>query len=190
MGVGEKGREGARRVACLAARLSPLPHRPRSTPGSWRSATPRRVSGRACRNPTRAPRPVDARCRRLVSCRPMRQLTLFSSPAQLISSPSSLAPRPPAHPTGGYPDFPDADDGGSRAILNPPPPTLSSILEDAAGGDGKGKGKDAKVRARARLPVRACALLVRMSACVRVRARVHKDPVDPSSSNSRTSLLD
>ena len=49
--------------------------------------------------------------------------------------------------TGEYPDFPDPDDGGSRAILNPPPPSLASLLEDAAG-DGKGKGKDGKVRGR------------------------------------------
>ncbi|KAG2497810.1 hypothetical protein HYH03_004081 [Edaphochlamys debaryana] len=44
--------------------------------------------------------------------------------------------------TGEYPDFPEADDGGSRVILNPPPPTLASLLEDVVG-DGK-KGKDGK----------------------------------------------
>jgi hypothetical protein len=55
---------------------------------------------------------------------------------------------------GEYPDFPDKDDGGSKVILNPPLPTIASLLEDSAG-DGKGgkgdKGKggdkkDAKVR--------------------------------------------
>lgn len=45
--------------------------------------------------------------------------------------------------TGEYPDFPEKDDGGSRVILNPPPPSLASLLDDGA--DGKGK-KDAKVR--------------------------------------------
>ena len=54
---------------------------------------------------------------------------------------------------GEYPDFPDKDDGGSKVILNPPLPTIASLLEDGAG-DGKGgkgdKGKggdkkDAKV---------------------------------------------
>eukprot|EP00798_Chlamydomonas_sp_ICE-L_P010681 gene10681-12371_t len=51
--------------------------------------------------------------------------------------------------TGDYPDFPDKDDGGSKVILNPPPPTISSILDDGA--DPKAKGgkkpepkKDAK----------------------------------------------
>lgn len=43
--------------------------------------------------------------------------------------------------TGEYPDFPEKDDGGSRVILNPPPPTLASLLDDGA--DGKGK-KEAK----------------------------------------------
>lgn len=53
--------------------------------------------------------------------------------------------------TGEYPDFPDADDGGSKLILNPPPPPLDSLLEEedpkAKGKDGKGKAdpkKDAK----------------------------------------------
>mmetsp|Transcript_33907 Transcript_33907/g.75181 ORF Transcript_33907/g.75181 Transcript_33907/m.75181 type:complete len:829 (-) Transcript_33907:621-3107(-) len=44
--------------------------------------------------------------------------------------------------TGEYPDFPDQDDGGSKVILNPPPPTLDSLLEDL--NDPKAKAKDKK----------------------------------------------
>ena len=44
--------------------------------------------------------------------------------------------------TGDYPNFPDPDDGGSKVILNPPLPSVSSLLED--GGDGKGKDKKAE----------------------------------------------
>lgn len=51
--------------------------------------------------------------------------------------------------TGEYPDFPDKEDGGSKIILNPPPPTINQILDDGA--DPKAKGgkkpepkKDAK----------------------------------------------
>lgn len=44
------------------------------------------------------------------------------------------------HPeTGDYPNFPEADGGGSKVILNPPLPSIASLLEDA--GDGKGKDK-------------------------------------------------
>ena len=47
------------------------------------------------------------------------------------------------HPeTGEYPDFPDNSDGGSKIILNPPPPTLESILKDEV--DDKKGGKGAK----------------------------------------------
>jgi len=46
--------------------------------------------------------------------------------------------------TGEYPDFPD--DGGSKIILNPPQPSLQSVLDGFdAGKDAKGKGgKDSK----------------------------------------------
>lgn len=44
--------------------------------------------------------------------------------------------------TGDYPDFPEPDDGGSKIIINPPLPSLDSILADAgdaaAGKTGKG----------------------------------------------------
>jgi len=52
--------------------------------------------------------------------------------------------------TGEYPDFPDPEDGGSKLILNPPPPSVDALLdgleEGGKGKDGKGKagGKDAK----------------------------------------------
>ena len=47
------------------------------------------------------------------------------------------------HPeTGEYPNFPEPDNGGSKVILNPPLPSIASLLED--GGDGKGKEKDKK----------------------------------------------
>lgn len=45
--------------------------------------------------------------------------------------------------TGEYPDFPDKDDGGSKVILNPPLPTIQSLLEDGADPKGKDKGKAA-----------------------------------------------
>ena len=52
---------------------------------------------------------------------------------------------------GDYPDFPDKEDGGSKVILNPPLPSIASLLEDTADPKDKGKGKggdkkDAKVR--------------------------------------------
>lgn len=47
--------------------------------------------------------------------------------------------------TGDYPDFPDPDDGGSKIILNAPPPTVESLLDGMDDGkDAKGKGKDSK----------------------------------------------
>ena len=49
---------------------------------------------------------------------------------------------------GDYPDFPEKEDGGSKVILNPPLPTIASLLEDNADPKDKGKGgdkKDAKV---------------------------------------------
>ncbi|GBF95030.1 hypothetical protein Rsub_07531 [Raphidocelis subcapitata] len=46
--------------------------------------------------------------------------------------------------TGAYPDFPDASSGGSKAILNPPPPTLESLLADAAAAEGGKAGKGGK----------------------------------------------
>ncbi|KAG1669632.1 hypothetical protein FOA52_010792 [Chlamydomonas sp. UWO 241] len=44
--------------------------------------------------------------------------------------------------TGEYPEFPEPEDGGSKVILNPPLPSIASLLEDGGGGKaGKGKGK-------------------------------------------------
>lgn len=53
--------------------------------------------------------------------------------------------------TGEYPDIPDVEDGGSKLILNPPLPTVASLLEDA--GDGKGgKGGDKKAAEKKKDP--------------------------------------
>ena len=47
--------------------------------------------------------------------------------------------------TGEYPDLPDAEDGGSRNILNPPPPTDPADEAPAAGKkEEKGDKKDKK----------------------------------------------
>ncbi|KIY95572.1 hypothetical protein MNEG_12391 [Monoraphidium neglectum] len=45
--------------------------------------------------------------------------------------------------TGAYPDFPDADAGGSKLILDPPPPTVESLIAEsaAAAAAGAGAGK-------------------------------------------------
>lgn len=57
--------------------------------------------------------------------------------------------------TGEYPDFPDEEDGGSKVVLNPPPPELEKPAEDpkAKGKDAKGKGgKDDKKKGEAEPP--------------------------------------
>lgn len=41
--------------------------------------------------------------------------------------------------TGEYPDFPEASDGGSKPILNPPLPTIEQLLAEEAPADGKGE---------------------------------------------------
>jgi hypothetical protein len=43
--------------------------------------------------------------------------------------------------TGAYPDFPEAEKGGSVSILNPPLPTIESLLTAAAEGAAAGGGK-------------------------------------------------
>lgn len=49
------------------------------------------------------------------------------------------------NPSGDYPPFPDKDDGGSRAILNPQPPEPPPLEgEDDKKAKGKGKGKEEK----------------------------------------------
>lgn len=45
---------------------------------------------------------------------------------------------------GEYPDFPDKDDGGSKVILNPPLPSIASLLEDNTDPKDKKKGGDKK----------------------------------------------
>jgi hypothetical protein len=47
--------------------------------------------------------------------------------------------------TGSFPDFPDAEAGGSKKIFDPPPPPPAVAVEDDDGGKGKkGKGKKDK----------------------------------------------
>jgi len=46
--------------------------------------------------------------------------------------------------TGEYPDFPDAEDGGSKEILNPPPPPDDELDPDLKAKDGKEETKGDK----------------------------------------------